>query len=109
MWLSRKIAGAPRQSRAETGVVTIDGDQMEVAATGSSRAVAVYGPYGYYCTVPSGEDVLLVPAQAGQVAAGVKTVSDWLPPGEIMLQSAGGASIILKNDGHVVINGSHVF
>ncbi len=46
-------------------------------------------------------------AQAGAHVV-IADVRGDLKPGELMLYSAGGASIVLKNDGSVLINGKAV-
>ena len=58
--------------------------------------------------VPQGnEDAVVISTDGGRVCLGVKIpANDYhLSPGELALYSAGGASIILKNNGSVIING----
>jgi len=42
------------------------------------------------------------------VSLGVLADTEGLQEGEVKLSSAGGASIVLKNDGRVLINGREV-
>ena len=44
----------------------------------------------------------------GEVSLGVLAKNVELDEGEVMLSSKGGASIVLKNDGRVLINGKAV-
>lgn len=105
MWLSKIISKGNDYQKAEKGIVTISGkNQMEIGASASSREVKSYAPYGYNSTPPVGEEVLLMPSSDGQVAIGAKNSSHSLESGEICISSQGGASIVLKNDGTVVIN-----
>ena len=83
-------------------------DVLEVGSSVNSRNVGSYMPYGYSTSVPSGEEVILVPSTDGQVALGTRVKDDSLEEGEIKISSKGGASIVLKNDGRVIINGTYI-
>ncbi len=50
----------------------------------------------------------MLPLRDGETALGVLHGSGGLEPGEVMLYSKGGASIVLKNNGSVLINGREV-
>lgn len=105
MWLSKIISKGNDYQKAEKGIVTISGkNQMEIGASASSREVKNYAPYGYNSVPPVGQEVLLMPSSDGQVVLGSKSRLQALESGEIKISSQGGASIILKNDGTVVIN-----
>ena len=49
-----------------------------------------------------------LPLANGEVSLGVLANNVELDEGEVMLSSKGGASIVLKNDGRVLINGKAV-
>lgn len=105
MWLSKMISKNTFSETAEKGSVTFsDSSQWEASASAGVRNVNSYAPYGYQSAVPVGQEVILVPSSDGQVALGTKTDTSSLETGEIRICSLGGASIILKNDGSVVIN-----
>lgn len=58
--------------------------------------------------IPVGnEDAVVIPTNAGRVCIGIKGGKSYIgmEPGEVALYSCGGAEILLKNDGTVVING----
>ena len=56
--------------------------------------------------VSSGEHKnVVLPLDDGEVSIGVLAAAENLSEGEVMLRSSGGASIVLKNDGTVLING----
>ena len=50
----------------------------------------------------------MLPLRDGETALGVLHSGSGLEPGEVMLYSKGGASIVLKNNGSVLINGREV-
>lgn len=104
MWLSRRFnAGA--QSAAESGVVTLSENGVTDASSSlPARNAGCYAPYGYCAAVPVGEEVLVINGASGAAVAGAKMRASGLEQGEIELRSRGGASIVLKNDGSVVIN-----
>ena len=63
-------------------------------------------PFGIAYVPSAGCKTAVVPLMGSQVCLG--TFSEHksnLEPGEIMLYSAGGATLELKNDGNVYING----
>ena len=66
-------------------------------------------PYGIYTKPPKGTPVLVLGSQGGEVCLGA--VSDppaeeeLLQEGEILIRSAGGASIRLCKDGRLLLNG----
>lgn len=73
--------------------------------TKSSSADGVYTPFGFSSVAPSGEKALIIPTPNGEMIAGYKMRPRVLESGEVELFSQGGAYILLKNDGSVVING----
>lgn len=105
MWLSKRYLKRT-DSLAEEGTITVSSDGCsEAAGTLRSRSAESYSPYGYSYCAPVGEQVLIVNSSSGAVSAGTKMKSSQLLQGEVSLFSLGGASIMLKNNGDVVING----
>lgn len=76
-----------------------------VAASGEHKSLPVCMPYGIASIPPKNECAVVLPLEDGEVSLGVLTDTDGLQEGELMLSSSGGASIVLKNDGRVLING----
>ncbi len=104
MWISRRLRDAMSQPKAERGNVILSGENgVEAGGTITTRGVASYLPYGYQCTPPVGEDVMLLPAMDGQVIIGARAQNAG-ESGEITICSLGGAKIELKNDGSIVLN-----
>ena len=109
MWISRKLAYESGSERAERGYVSMSSHgKIEAGSSVNSRNIESFSPYGYCANIPAGEEIILVPSNDGQVALGVRSAAQPIEAGEIKIVSAGGASIHLKNDGSVVINGSFV-
>lgn len=105
MWLSKMLSKNYSVQKAEKGNVTIsENKNFETVSSVNSRNLNSYAPYGYAAVPPVGEEVILIPASDGQVALGTKCEASALESGEIKITSLGGAEIILKNDGSVVIN-----
>ncbi len=111
MWISRYVTeNSFSKDSASVGVVRASGkDKVTVSATNEHLALPVALPYGIAYTPPQGTQSVVLPTEAGNVCIGVLGgASDDLKPGELMLYSDGGASIVLKNDGRVLINGKAV-
>lgn len=104
MWLSRSFKST-EQNAAETGVITLNTDDVtEANSSLPSRSAQCFSPYGYSSRIPVGEEVLIVNGASGLAVAGTKMDSGALEQGEVEIRSLGGANILLKNDGSVVIN-----
>lgn len=100
MWLTQKL-----QTQTETAVTEGEvsaKDELTVTDESVHVAPRQLAPYGYASLPPAGSRAVLVSG----LCAGVAAVQDSrLTPGEVCLFSSGGAEILLKNDGSVVING----
>ncbi|MBQ9742435.1 MAG: hypothetical protein IJV88_02015 [Ruminococcus sp.] len=107
MWLASFLSQSKGQSRTSTGsVVASAGGIVDVDTALRHRNLPVVAPYGVVYVPPVGEDAVVMSTLSGEACVGVVAprAKDLLP-GELMLCSAGGASIVLKNDGTVLING----
>lgn len=69
------------------------------------RELPLVAPFGVVSRPPVGERAVVLPLEKENVCLGVYANDSTLQPGELMLCSKGGASIVLKNDGTVLING----
>ena len=110
MWISRYVTGNSFASGSpEVGEVRSAGDKVSVSASSDRQSVPIIAPYGIAYVPPVGASSLVMPAGAGGVCLGVVAApAEGLEQGELMLYSSGGARIVLKNDGRVLINGSEV-
>ena len=98
MWLTKKETAEKAES-VKTGVVTTG--EISVCTERVRRAPTGTVPYGMAVSVPQGTEAVMT----GGVCLGVVNDAGTLLPGEVRLFSAGGAEIVLKLDGTVVING----
>lgn len=108
MWLLNAMNRQMNNPAASKGSVTSAATgKVEVDTSVCNRDVPVIVPYGVYYVPPLMSDGVLITTDSGQLMAGV-VMEDCpeLEEGEIMLCSAGGASIVLKNSGAVIINGT---
>lgn len=111
MWISRYVTENSFSGESPSvGVIrAVGGDKVSVSATNDHPSLPVALPYGIAYAPPVGSRSLVLPTEAGSVCIGViGEIGGDLAPGELMLYSAGGASIVLKNDGRVLINGRAV-
>ncbi len=83
-----------------------DGVGVQLYDTKGGTAAVQYLPYGVQSVPPEGVKAAAAEINGRIYMLGVEGVLDKpLDPGEVALFSAGGASIVLKNDGNVYING----
>ncbi|HIR52518.1 MAG TPA: phage baseplate assembly protein [Candidatus Onthovicinus excrementipullorum] len=106
MWLTQQLLSRGRARENERGRVTMnENGSLCVSAAVNERRVEAYAPYGYTSLPPAGSQVLLIPCAQGSVCAGVQGDPGGLSAGEVRLCSAGGARIVLKNNGEIWLNG----
>lgn len=100
MWLTRQL----QQSgglRMRSGLVG-SGQDFSVQGEKEFRSPEQVAPYGISSRAIGGREAVML----GSYCAGVVAGSDsTLSAGEVRLYSSGGAEILLKNNGDVVING----
>ena len=107
MWLMNYITNsshsAPKAVRGELNVS--EGSGTAVTASGEHKQLELCFPYGLVSVPPAGERAVVLPLEDGEAGLGVLSSGEGLEEGEVMLYSKGGASVVLKNDGRVIING----
>ena len=106
MWLSQK---RPErwESPAQVGVVTLEGDPAAVYQSSERRDLPVFAPGGYCWRPALGAEVLVLKTGApgeGACVAGTRITAN-VAPGEVRIQSEGGASITLGADGTIRLEG----
>lgn len=104
MWLSEKAAAKGRGANAaEVGTAT---GGMSVFTEAEKRNLPVCAPGGYAWRPKFGEDVLVMKCADGlsRVLSSVSEPQEGLEGGEVLIYS-GAASICLKNDGRIFLNG----
>ncbi len=105
MWMSKKIVATSENEVAEKGKVTLSDNQFEAGATVTKRNIDSYAPYGYQSVPPINEDIIMLESNDGAVVLGTLNKNCDIESGEVKVSSLGGAYIILKNDGNIVLNG----
>lgn len=108
MWLTSFMAkNIKDKSAVSAGSVTATRDgRVEVDSSARHLDLPVVAPYGVIYVPPVGSQAVMVSTSMGDACVGVvNNQAQGLRAGELMLCSAGGASIVLKNDGTVLING----
>jgi len=107
MWISQQMIAAQKaQPQAQLGAVTGNVQAGIVAqGAGEYRNLQAVAPYGIAYLPPDGAQAVIFVSDSGNICMGTLAENKGIQPGEVMLYSAGGASIYLKNSGEVVING----
>ncbi len=107
MWLTNYLSvNSRKKQNAACGDITqANANTVAVQASVEHRGLPVVAPYGIVYMPPVGENSVVLPTEEGEICLGVIAKEKNLNPGELMLFSKGGASVILKNDGSVIING----
>lgn len=111
MWLAKRSSGQGEHTLEYGGdapaktICAKSGEEFIVGAC-EYRQLPVCMPYGIYTRPPQGAEVLILSSPSGEVCMGtVQSSPKELQPGEILLCSAGGASLRLCNDGRILLNG----
>lgn len=110
MWLMNYITknSGKAPSAVKGNVNKNDKDGTAVISSGEHKRLKSCFPYGIVSVPPTGERAVVLPLDDGEVGIGVVAKNAGLAEGEVMLYSKGGASIVLKNDGRVLINGQEI-
>ncbi len=107
MWLMSYITknslNSPNAVKGD--VSSVKDESLSVISSGEYKNLKSCFPYGIASAPPVGECAVVLPLDDGEVNLGVVAKKNTLEEGELMLYSKGGASIVLKNDGKVIING----
>ena len=101
MWLT-KWSGYESGAKIRRGQVSSTGQGLRVQGESEYNSPEMLFPYGYSSAAADGKQAVMLDG----VCAGIAASRDGeLSQGEVRLYSAGGAEILLKNTGEVVING----
>lgn len=98
MWIARKINADKNTAEAERAEVLTGGREPSLQGGGMPDYIH---PYGFESLIPSGERAAVL----GGSILGIGGINADIEAGEVMISSMGGAYILLKNDGRVIING----
>lgn len=101
MWLT-KLGIRSGGTKLRRGAVSGTGNELRVQGESEYHYPEMLFPYGYTSAAEDGNRAVMLDG----VCAGIAASPDGeLAQGEVRLYSAGGAEILLKNNGEVVING----
>lgn len=108
MWLSKQLSNACKLIKnIKIGKVTsADNNTVTVQSDQEYRQIKNAAPFGIASIPPVGSKAVISPTNNGFIYTGTFNQTQNLEPGELMLYSSGGANIILKNNGDVLINGA---
>ncbi len=106
MWISQKMASINNTANENSlGEITdSSGSNVTVQSAHEYREIPLIAPYGIAYVPDNGDKTVVIPVAGKNICLGSIVKDKNLNPGELMLFSKGGAKIILKNDGTVVIN-----
>ncbi|MGN0503939.1 MAG: hypothetical protein ACI4HJ_02705 [Ruminococcus sp.] len=108
MWITRYMneSSGDRKAASLGSVTSNVGTGVEVNASASFRNLPLVTPFGVEYVPPLGESALVTEAESRRVCMGVlKSAPKNLLPGELRICSQGGASLTLKNDGRILLEG----
>ena len=108
MWISKQISNACKFIKnTKIGKITStqNADSITVQSDQEYRDLNNAAPFGIISIPPIGSKAVVTSTDQGFVYTGIINQKADLAPGELMLYSSGGANIILKNNGKVLING----
>lgn len=103
MWISQQMIASQRQgAAADTARITGSG-----SAQGGNdyRELLFAGPWGIAYRPLNAAQAVIVSTSAGDTCVGTLAEQKDIRQGELLLYSAGGAEIYLKNNGEIEING----
>ena len=109
MKLSKEMLNSKMPScRCLAGKVVVGADRRIAASHADGMGqFCIAAPKGVDYVPQAEDDAVLLQGEKEKICIGVRRVDNpyAIEPGELALYSQGGASIILKNDGTVLING----
>ncbi len=111
MWINEYVSSRSfdKESASLGKVTAAKNGAVAVSSTRDHRELLAAAPYGVAYVPTAGSRAVVVPCDGGAVCLGrAVEPPESLQAGELMLYSSGGASIVLKNDGRVLINGREV-
>ena len=107
MWLSDR-GNRITPGRTMTGEVTIGGMNTAVYTDTEMRNAVFFAPGGYFWVPGAGQSMIVLKGEGNEVYCmdrQVTSIPENLEEGEVYITSNGNASIRLKNDGTIGING----
>ncbi|WP_312643370.1 hypothetical protein [Hydrogenoanaerobacterium sp.] len=108
MLLPQLLKNQQLSSPAAVPITQSGGGDISVSGESELRDIPLFAPCGV-CSIPAeNAQALILPLDGAAACTGILCPPDavvGLEPGELRLFSSGGAAIVLKNNGEVLING----
>lgn len=106
----RLLNQSNREGTAPAVALVSYSDSQSFGAVSSSetRGVPVFAPRGISYRPCEGDRMLILPVDGADTCVGCLCVNTGLASGELKLSSAGGATILLKNNGEIILNGLRI-
>lgn len=109
MWLTNYIAKSKKKNPSQGTVSASTYNDANLKGSSQYDNTKIVVPYGVVYNPPVGVTGVVLPLENVNTMIGVYSKSNIdLKPGEVMLYSAGGAKLVLRNNGNVEINGKVV-
>lgn len=107
MWINKNIVDRTvRKNKPMCGKVTQTGNTtVNIQSEKQCVELPIIAPWGVAYVPKPDTTTVIMPLGDGDGCIGTVVEDRGLKPGEVMLYSAGGATLILKNDGTIVANG----
>lgn len=108
MWISKNIVSEKSTGNVSAGAVGHSANMRVSASSGwGIEKCSMMTPPGIYSLPINNQPSVVIQTQNGPVCLGLRMSKYYgiIEPGEIILESAGGAVIKLANNGSVYING----
>jgi phage gp45-like len=103
MWISQQMIAAQREHASADAARITGADSAQ--GVNRYRGLPFTGPWGIAYQPPNAAQAVVVSTSAGDTCIGTLAQDRGISPGELLLFSAGGAEIYLKNTGEIEING----
>lgn len=98
MWLAKQQKRERDEPEGSVGEVTLAGEAPAVELESERRGLTVYAPGGYRWRPVQGQKVLVLKADGDPCVTGTPA-GGGVEPGEVVVESAGGAYLRLDNEG----------
>lgn len=109
MKISKTMIGSQKSDLTCLTSKVITSADRRIAASSSDGMgqFCIVAPKGIDYVPQADDDSVVIPTEKGRLCIGVRRAENQyeIAPGELALYSLGGAYIILKNDGSIIING----
>lgn len=109
MWITDQLGKDEEQTFATTAdVILAEKNKISTSGLEEQKNVPIFTPYGVQSVPPNGESVFLINGDSTWACVGSVCNNENIKQGEVKLFSKGGATILLKNNGDIILNGVRI-